>query len=99
MSKEILEKKRDPYAPLRIREFRWFIFARLLLTIATQMQGLIVGWQIAQKTGDPFSVGMIGLSEAIPYILISLYAGHVADIVSRKKIIVLSVFCFFLSAF
>jgi MFS family permease len=53
-----------------------------------QMQGVIVGWQIYELTKDPLSLGLIGLSEAIPAITVSLYAGHLADIVERKKIIV-----------
>jgi MFS family permease len=40
-------------------------------------------------TKDPLSLGLIGLAEAIPSILVSLYAGHVADVVQRKKIIIL----------
>jgi MFS family permease len=50
-----------------------------------------VGWQVYEITGDPFSLGLIGLAEAVPAIGVSLYAGHVADIVDRKKIIVTAV--------
>ena len=42
-------------------------------------------------TKDPLSLGLIGLAEAIPSIGVSLYAGHVADIMKRKRIIVLCV--------
>ncbi len=84
-------KKHDPYAVLRIPDFRLFIFARLFLTIATQMQSVIVGWQIYEYTKDALSLGLIGLAEALPFLAVSLYAGHVADMVSRKKIILASV--------
>jgi MFS family permease len=43
-------------------------------------------------TNDPLALGLIGLAEAIPNIVVSLYAGHVADIVQRKKIIVSCLF-------
>jgi len=76
-----------PYAALRIRDFRLFILSRLCVTLAIQMQGVVVGWQIYEYTGDPLSLGLIGLAEAIPAITVSLYAGHLADIVDRKKII------------
>ncbi|MGI4870419.1 MAG: MFS transporter [Janthinobacterium lividum] len=78
----------DPYAALRVGDFRSLILARLLFTIATQIQGVVVGWQIYQLTHDPLAAGLIGLAEAIPSITVSLYAGHVADSVRRKRIIV-----------
>lgn len=94
----------DPYVSLKIRDFRLFAVSRLLLTIATEMQGIIVGWQILQYTKDPLLFGLIALTEAIPFILTALFAGHVADIIERKKIItiatiILSVFTFALFAF
>ncbi|HTA82974.1 MAG TPA: MFS transporter [Bacteroidia bacterium] len=82
--------KHDPIAPLRIPDFRFFITARLFMTLATQMQGVVVGWQIYQLTKNPFWLGMIGLTEAIPFISTALFAGHVADIINRKKIIVVA---------
>ncbi|MBX2899459.1 MAG: MFS transporter [Cyclobacteriaceae bacterium] len=78
----------DPYAALRIRDFRLFVLSRLFITLAIQMQGVIVGWQIYALTKDPLSLGLIGLAEALPAIGVSLYAGHLADVVERKKIIV-----------
>jgi MFS family permease len=90
--------KHDPYAPLRIKDFRLFIFARLFLTIATQMQGVIVGWQIYEHTKDALSLGLIGLAEAVPFILVSLFAGHVADMVRRKRIIMISVSVYFFAS-
>jgi len=78
----------DPYAVLKIADFRFFISARLCVTLAIQIQGVVVGYQVYELTKDPFSLGLIGLAEAIPSIVVSLYAGHVADIVMRKKIII-----------
>ena len=78
----------DPYAVLRIADFRLFISARFCVTLAIQIQGVVVGYQVYELTKNPFSLGLIGLAEAIPSIVVSLYAGHVADVVMRKKIIV-----------
>jgi MFS family permease len=88
----------DAYAALRIKDFRWFVSARFLLTFAIQMQSVIVGWQIYQLTHDALSLGLIGLAEAIPFISFSLFTGHVADVVRRKKIIVFTNFGYFLCA-
>ena len=88
----------DPYAALRLPEFRRLLSARVCLTVATQIQGVVVGWQMFKLTGDPLALGLIGLSEAVPSIAVSLYAGHVADSVPRKKILVPAVAVLFLCA-
>jgi MFS family permease len=85
-----------PYASLRIKDFRFFILARFVITLAIQIQGTVVGWQVYELTKDPLSLGLIGLAEAIPSIGVSLYAGHVADIIERKKIILLTGLILFL---
>lgn len=56
------------------------------------MQAVIVGWQIYEITRDPLSLGLIGLAEAIPSICVLLFAGHITDTSSRKKIVLSSVF-------
>lgn len=76
-----------PYAALKIPDFRLFITARFCVTLAIQIQSVVVAWQVYDLTHDPLSLGLIGLAEAIPSIGVSLYAGHVADIVQRKRIV------------
>jgi len=51
------------------------------------MQSVIIGWQVYDLTHDPYSLGLIGLSEAVPFLLVALFAGHVADLVNRRSII------------
>ena len=80
----------DPYASLRIGNFRWFIGSLLAMTMATQLQAVVVAWQIYELTHDPLSLGLIGLAEAVPFIGIALFAGHVADRINRLRISVLS---------
>ena len=86
----------DPYAALRIPDFRRLVSARVLFTVASQIQGVVVGWQIYELTNNPLALGLIGLAEAIPSITVSLYAGHVADSVPRKRIIVPTMVLLFL---
>ena len=62
------------------------------------MQSVIVGWQIYALTHDPLSLGLIGISEALPFFCVALFAGHVADIVNRKKIILIASHVYFLCA-
>ena len=87
----------NAYAALKIIDFRNMLLARLLVTIAVQIQCVAVGWQIYALTKDPLSLGIAGLCEAFPAIGISLYAGHVADIINRKLIAILSVFTLIIS--
>lgn len=90
----------DPFAVLRIREFNFFLINRFFLTMGIQMQSVIVGWQIYAYSKDVLDLGLIGLTEAIPFILISLFSGHVADTFSRKKIIIIStIFFLFVTSF
>lgn len=77
----------DPYAALRLPEFRYYILARLTLTLALQMQGTVVGWQVYRLTHDKLSLGLIGLAEALPAIAVALVAGHVADTTPRRRIV------------
>ena len=65
------------------------------MTLATMIQGTIVGWQVYELTHDPLALGMIGLAEALPFIAAALFAGHVVDRHDRRMvaIIALSVVC------
>jgi MFS family permease len=78
--------RHDPYAPLRYPDFRWLVAAHGTSTVAREAQIVVVGWQIYEVTKDPLSLGLIGLSEALPFVAVALYAGHVADRVNRRAI-------------
>jgi MFS family permease len=80
----------DPYAALRVKSYRWFIVSLLTMTISSQIQGVVVAWQIYDITHDPLSLGLMGLAEALPFVGMSLYAGHIADLFNRHRIAVAS---------
>lgn len=82
--------RHDAYASLRVRDYRRYIVSLLTMTMATQIQGVVVAWQIYAVTHDPLSLGLIGLAEALPYIGLALYAGHVADRRNRKTVSIAS---------
>jgi len=79
----------DPFAALRVKEFLFFLNTRFFLSMAIQIQGVTIGWQIYKYTKDALTLGLIGLTEAIPFIIVSLFSGHVADNYNRKHIIVM----------
>jgi MFS family permease len=88
----------DPYAAFRIPAFRWFVVSLLTMTVSAQIQVIVVSWQIYALTRDPLSLGLIGLSEALPFIAVALFAGHVADKSDRQRISVRALFVLVLCA-
>ena len=76
----------DPYGALRYPAFRWFIVSLFAMTLGSQTQAVVVGWQMYALTHDPLALGLIGLAEALPYIGLALFAGHVADAANRRLI-------------
>lgn len=75
-----------PYAALRHRPFRWFIVSLLAMTVAAQVQAVVVGWLVYQATRDPLALGLIGLAEIVPYVSVALFAGYVADRTDRRRV-------------
>jgi MFS family permease len=78
----------DPYAALRIRDFRWLLLGHAALTFAREAQIVVIGWQVYEITKDPLALGLIGLAEAFPLIGFALYAGHIADRLPRRAVAV-----------
>lgn len=88
----------SPYASLKIADFRRLLTANATLTVAREAQIVVVGWQVFQLTHDPLTLGLIGLAEALPFIGVALYAGHVADRAERRTIALAGTFGVILSA-
>ncbi len=88
----------EPYASLRIPDFRRLLLSHGTLTLAREAQIVVVGWQVFALTRDPLTLGLIGLAEALPYIAIALYAGHVADRAERRTLAIAGTFALVVSA-
>lgn len=67
--------------------FKKFMVARFLTTIASEMQSVAVGWQIYETTHRPLDLGLAGLAQFLPGICLFLIAGHVADRFPRQRIL------------
>ncbi len=74
-------------AALRHRDFALYISANFLWTIALQIQAIALAWQIYEITRDPFQLGLVGLLEFLPAALLALPAGHMADRLDRRRLI------------
>ncbi len=69
---------------LRIRDFAFFLWGRVLSVLAAQMQWVAVGWYLYDLTGDPMTLGWAGLSSFIPIAVLTLPAGDLADRLDRR---------------
>ena len=67
--------------------FRYYTMARFLITASSEMQSVAIGWQVYNLTHRPRDLGLVGLSQFLPGILLFLVAGHVADRLPRQRIL------------
>jgi MFS family permease len=78
---------RDPYAALRYPEFRRLIAATFLITAAILVQEVVLGYEVYLITRDPLALGLVGLVEAVPFIGLALFGGHLAD--RRERLVLM----------
>ena len=83
--------KSDPFASIKIGEYRNLLAGRFLFIMGLRMMGTLVGWWVYNLTNDPFAIGLIGLSEVIPAVSMALYAGHIIDLSEKKKLLLTGV--------
>ena len=91
--------KSSAYDVLKIKDFRSYILARTFITFGVNVLGTVVGWQIYEYTKDTFSLGLIGLAEFVPFLIVTLIGGYIADIFDRKIIIQTCIFLYAACAF
>jgi MFS family permease len=72
---------------LALHDFRLFLTNRFLGMVAYQMAGVAVGWQVYDLTRDPLMLGIVGLVEFLPNLLLTLPAGQVADRYDRRRVL------------
>ena len=80
----------DPYAAFRIRNFRLYTAGSLVVLIGTRIQAVAIVWEIYQRTGEPLALGLVGLVQAVPMLGLALPAGHLADVLDRRNLELLS---------
>jgi MFS family permease len=70
--------------------FAKFWVSRILSSTSFQMLSVAIGWQMYELTQDAFSLGMVGLAQFIPMLLLTLFVGQIADRYDRRRIVYLS---------
>ena len=77
-------------AVLRHREFARFAIGRVAAIIGWEMLSIAVGWQVYAISHDPLALGLVGLSEFVPFVALVLVGGHVADHHDRRVVAVIA---------
>jgi predicted MFS family arabinose efflux permease len=83
-----LPQVHDPYVVLRNPDYRRFLLAGMAATVGGQMQGVAVAWEIYERTRSAAALGLVGLAQVLPVIILSIPAGHLADRHNRKHLLI-----------
>jgi MFS family permease len=86
------------FTVFRERDFALYLIARFFAQVAVQMMVIAVGWQVYHLTGRVIDLGLIGLSQFLPFLCLALFAGHAADVYERRAIIRLCLTAFLVCA-
>ncbi len=90
MTPSASETREQRYAAFRHRPFLFYWASRFLATFSTQIVSVAVGWQIYDITRDPFDLGLVGIIQFAPALLLVLVTGALADRFGRRLIMGLS---------
>ena len=72
------------------KPFVHYWWARFFATFAVLIISVAVGWQVYDLTRDPFDLGVIGLVQFLPMLLLVLITGSVADRYGRRLVMTVS---------
>src|ERR1041385_8246464 len=82
--------KHDPYAAFRLSAFRFYTAGNLISVIGRLIFIVAVEWEMYGRTHSATALGLVGLVIALPVVLLSLPAGHIADRFPRKRIVLVT---------
>jgi len=73
-------------SPLQTTGFRWLLLYRICTLLSYQIVAVTVGWHVYELTRDPWSLGLIGLAEVIPFFCVAPFSGYLVDHLPRRKL-------------
>lgn len=80
------------------RDYACYAAARFMATLAWQMLAVAVGWQTYEVTRDPLALGVVGLAQFLPFFLLVLPAGQIADRADKRLVLIGAYACEVISA-
>jgi MFS family permease len=75
-----------PASPLSSIGFRWLMLYRICTLLSYQIVAVTVGWHVYELTRDPWSLGLVGLAEVIPFFCVAPFSGYLVDHLPRRKL-------------
>ncbi len=85
-----MSRSHDPYAAFRIHDYRLYVIGWLVARMGTHIQSIAIAWEIYQRTGEALSLGLVGLAQALPLMVLALPAGLLADRYERRRLSIFS---------
>ena len=86
MSEAIAQAPQEADSPLRSVGFRWLMLFRICTLLSYQVAAVTVGWHIYELTRDPWSLGLVGLAEVVPFFCVAPFSGYLVDHLPRRKL-------------
>jgi MFS family permease len=80
----------DPYHALRFRDFRLVLLDDIVRSLGGQMLTVALGWEMYDRTHSALALGLMGLAQFVPLLVLAPLAGHLADRYNRKHVIILA---------
>jgi MFS family permease len=90
LASEPINKRASSFSSLQHRDFRLLWSGQVVSVIGSQMQSAAINWHIYLLTGSPLALGIVGACRAIPIIICSLAGGVVADVVDRRRLMMVT---------
>src|SRR5579884_797902 len=99
-----MEPNRKPplsvaFRALRIPNYRLFWVGQLVSLTGTWMQSIAQAWLVLRLTNSPFALGAVTMAQTMPFLLLSLFGGVIADRVSKRRLLVITQAAMLVDAF
>src|SRR5688572_25936312 len=85
-----MTESHDPYAALRYRDYRFFLTGNVLAALGSESLTVAVAWEVYERTDSMAKLGLTGLVQFLPVLLLALPAGQLVDRFNRKVILQLA---------
>src|SRR5688500_460406 len=82
-----MQDAHDPYGALKLPDYRKLLGGAVVGSLGAEMLHIAVGWELYLRTDSALALGLAGLAQFTPVLLLALPAGHIADRYSRKVLL------------
>ncbi|MDE3196618.1 MAG: MFS transporter [Acidobacteriota bacterium] len=87
---QVYAQRLDAYSSFRHRDYRFLLAGAFLTNFGLQALSVAVSWDLYLQTHSALVLGNVGFVQVAPFLLLSIFAGHVADTYDRRALMVLT---------